>query len=261
MKINTKLFYFALCSAAAYIVGYKFTGNTLPALAAQVPPKPLVVRQNVVTFDESGGARLTEDRTTAIRADGAESRIVLRPHDPDTPPNVLLIRPDGSATAGFGALGAKMSGFLTKRKIDSMRMRSLAFVGNCRFANETGVFDDELLGVKVHILRQQVEDTRTTTWRAPDYQCMDLKLETESLVNGQWKAKFTVVPVSFVPGDPPTALFDEKQLDLLREMKPSEARALANEKLNVTPKSCPKCFDLRAAENMDKLYFEHQVKR
>lgn len=261
--MNTKLkrLSVAVASAAgAYLSGLLVTNLLLPKVVAQIPPTPFIMRQHVVALDSQDRPQVTEDRITAVRGDGMEVRLVTRPTRPEAGIATLLIRPDGYATAGFEGLGARMSAFLTRRKMEAIQMRALMAAGGCRFANEKTAGEEQILGIHTKMLIAEQPGKRLVNWRAPGFMCVDLKFTEESLNDGVWKTALSVVPVTFEAKTPPADLFDEAHLTALKEMKPSQLQALVNHKSGVTPESCPRCFQNETIERMDRGYQENQVR-
>ncbi len=245
---------------AAYYCGLVGTNLLLPKVAAQVPPTPFMMRQHVVAFDSQDRPQVTEDRITAIRSDGMEVRLVTRPARPEAGVATLLIRPDGSATAGFEGLGARMSAFLTRRKVEAIQMRALMVAAGCQLAHEKLAGEEEILGIHTRMLIAGQPGKRLINWRAPGFQCVDLKFTEETLSGGVWKTALSVVPVTFEAKAPPDELFDEARLAAMKEMRPSQLQALVNQRSGVTPESCPTCFQNETIERMDRGYQENQVR-
>lgn len=245
---------------AAYYCGFRATDHLLPKVVAQIPPTPFIMRQHVVALDSQDRPQVTEDRITAVRGDGMEVRLVTRPARPETGVATLMIRPDGYATAGFEGLGARMSAFLTRRKMEAIQMRALMAAGGCRFAHEKEAGEEQILGIHTKMLIAGQPGKRLVNWRAPGFMCVDVKFTEETLNDGVWKTALSVVPVTFEAKAPPAELFDEAHLAALREMKPSQLQALANQRNGVTPESCPRCFQNEMIERMDRGYRENQVR-
>ncbi|MCC6291340.1 MAG: hypothetical protein IT164_01720 [Bryobacterales bacterium] len=221
-----KLFVAFALIAAAYYCGLWGAGHLLPKVAAQIPPTPFLMRQHVVALDGQNHPQITEDRVTAIRGDGMEVRLITRPSRPEAGVATLLIRPDGYVTAGFEGLAARMSAFLTRRKMEALQMRAVMAAAGCKLAHEKAAGEEQILGVPTRMLIAEQPGKRLINWRAPDFMCVDMKFAEETYKDGVWKTSLSVVPITFEAKTPPAELFDEARLAAMKEMKPSQLQAL-----------------------------------
>jgi hypothetical protein len=251
---------YSLLAIASFVIGQRLAPLGVKVAAANSSISPFVLRQQIFAPNNDGTLQITEDRVTAVAENGTEARHASRPLQPERGTSFLVIRPDGSASTSNSFLGAKVSGFLSRRRVEGRQRRPLQKLTGCRSAQEISRGDQEILGIKVAVLESQDTQYRLTSWRAIDFGCEELKLSKEQNVDGKWKTILAVLPISFEPGQPPATLLDESGLKNLPEMSPAQMRELAYQKMGVTRTSCPQCFDPEAIRKQEEAYQARQVK-
>ncbi len=228
-------------------------------LARTYSPRPFTYQMVSIAPNSDGVPVITEQRTMAIRQDGAEVWLGTFPNKPEASPMRKIIRPNGYASTAVERLGLKISRYLTSDQASSREKIATSAGPACRFPYEKDHGETQLLGARVSISHRQQSDTvRQTVWRALDYGCFVLAARHENFDNGQWKLRIEAVPIFFQGGEPAQELFDESFYDRLEEVSPSEAQRRVQQAMGITPEKCPACYNPKQIELMDREYFANQ---
>ncbi len=219
------------------------------ARTQSLPVVPYTLEFQTVEFSSDGVPSLGERRTVAVRADGSESWTGEWPGKKGQTIRKLLRR-DGYVSTVIESIRAKMSA-ATGRDLAKIKAERAAAASNgCVYAGEEPGGAETILGVKVGVASVSSKDLRVTSWRAVDFGCAVIKSRRERLVGGRWRPVIESVPLSFVPGEPSAALFDERSS--LDEVPPSEVLRRLAARDGVTAQQCPECFDATKLASLDR---------
>lgn len=210
----------------------------------------------LVTVAPGGDGRrhVTEQRTVAIRRDGAEVWIGVHPEQSYLGPLRRIIRPDGGATLAIERLSLRMTQFIPVRVVDAPAADT-----PCRAPYETDLGIERLAGVEVRgALYEIPQKTRTMRWDAPGYGCLTLALRHENWVDGRWQWLAEQRALWFSPGDPDPQLFDEAFFRKMKETSPAQLIRRIGEVAGASPADCPACYNTAAIEEWDRQYYRNQ---
>lgn len=211
--------------------------TSVTALLAQQTVKvvPFVIERQTFNFEKDPNGKLIYRQTLARRSDGTTASVG----------SVGLIEwgavtrkiefMDGIWVSAYDSIGAKTTWHMASNRLAALKQRITNPPANCVFeteGNPISIGNDKVLGHEVVIVQATASDFRTTSWRAQDLGCEDLKFRYEKPnSDGSYKLVSEENAVSVSLGEPSPNYF-ELRPDM-KEMKPSDAHALYFQKLPI----------------------------
>lgn len=218
---------------------------------------PYTMTLLTVAPDRDGRLRATEQRTVAVRGDGAEAWVSYHPGQSALGPLRRIVRPDGRTTLAIERLSLRLTQFIS---VEVQEAGSAPAPQGCRAPYESDLGAGEIARVPVRGAAHETPGrSRTEGWDAPDYGCLTLATRHEQWRDGRWQLLAEQRAVWFRPGEPDPQFFDEAWLGRLRETSPAQLVRRIAEASGASPADCPTCYRPGEIEEWERQYWRNQA--